>query len=91
MKLLYRQNETDDTKLIDQVKPEILNFLKFSIKPKYSASYRSIITSFKNKTEYRDLTIDEVDSINIYLSDKFRPTSKVDFLYGNYLLKENKI
>tara|TARA_R110002020_G_scaffold147090_1_gene322158 strand:+ start:432 stop:710 length:279 start_codon:yes stop_codon:yes gene_type:complete len=92
MKLLYRQNESDDVKLIDQVKPEILSFLRSTIKPKYSASYRAIIASFKNKTEYRDLTIDEVDSLMIYLNDRFKPRDKTDFMYGKYLLKTtNKI
>tara|TARA_Y100001938_G_scaffold6637_1_gene8205 strand:- start:181 stop:459 length:279 start_codon:yes stop_codon:yes gene_type:complete len=87
MKLLYRKNETDDTKLINQVKPEILRFLKSSIKPKYSASYRSIIASFKSKSHYRDLTIDEVDCIQLYLDDRFQPATKNDFLFGDYLLK----
>ena len=60
-------------KLINQIKPEILNFLKSSIKPKYSASYRSIIASLKSKDNYRDLTIDEVDCIQLYLdNEKFR-------------------
>ena len=74
-------------KLIEKVKPEILNFLKSTIKPTYSASYRSIIASFKQHTEYRDLTIDEVDCIQLYLDDRFKPRTKIDFLWGDYLLK----
>ena len=73
-------------KLINQIKPEILNFLKSSIKPKYSASYRSIIASLKSKDNYRDLTIDEVDCIQLYLDNRFKPTTKSEFLFGDYLL-----
>ena len=75
-------------KLIEKVKPEILNFLKSSVKPTYGASYRSIIASFKNNTEYRDLTIDEVDCIQVYLDNRFKPKNKTEFLFGDYLLKK---
>ena len=74
-------------KLINQVKPEILNYLKYSVKPKYGASYRSIIASFKNKNNYRDLTMDEVDCIQLHLDNRFKPTTKSEFLFGDYLLK----
>ena len=78
-------------KLIDKVKPEILNFLKSSIKPTYGASYRSIIASFKNKEYYRDLTIEEVDLLQLYLDGRFKPKTKVAFLFGDYLLtNQNK-
>ena len=78
-------------KLIDKVKPEILSFLRSSIKPTYGASYRSIIASFKNNTEYRDLTIEEVDLLQLYLAGRFKPKTKIDFLFGDYLLtNQNK-
>ena len=78
-------------KLIKKVKPEILNYLKFSVKPKYGTSYRSIIAAFKNKEYYRDLTMEEVDLLQLYLAGRFKPKTKVDFLFGDYLLtNQNK-
>ena len=78
-------------KLIDKVKPEILNFLKSSVKPTYGASYRSIIASFKSKSHYRDLTMEEVDCIQLHLDDRFQPATRGEFLFGDYLLKnQNK-
>ena len=79
--------DNNNMKLINKVKPEILNYLKFSIKPKYSTSYRSIIASFKSKTHYRNLTIAEVDLIQLYIAKRFQPVTKGDFLFGDYLLK----
>ena len=79
--------DNNNMKLINKVKPEILSFLKSSIKPTYGASYRSIIASFKNNTEYRDLTIEEVDCIQVYLDNRFKPKTRLDFLWGDYLLK----
>ena len=73
-------------KLIDKVKPEILNYLKSSVKPKYSVSYRSIVSAFKSKECYRNLTIDEVDLIQLHLDDRFRPKTRSEFLFGDYLL-----
>ena len=78
-------------KLIEKVKPEILNFLKSSVKPTYGASYRSIIASFKSKSHYRDLTMEEVDCIQLHLDDRFKPATRGEFLFGDYLLKnQNK-
>jgi len=79
--------DNNNMKLINKVKPEILSFLKSSIKPTYGASYRSIIASFKNNTEYRNLTIEEVDTLQMYLDNRFKPVTKGDFLWGDYLLK----
>ena len=74
--------------LINKVKPEILEFLENETKPNYGASYRSIIYSFKKCSDYRQLTIDEVDSLLIYLPESFRPNGRSDFYYGGYLLKK---
>ena len=49
-------------KLIDQIKPEVLDALKES-KITYSSSYRSIIASLSNVNRYRDLSINQVDNI----------------------------
>ena len=58
-------------KLIDKVKPEVLEVLTNKTKIDYSASYRSIITSLKNKDFYRDLTINEIDSIIMDIGSEF--------------------
>ena len=47
----------------------------------------SIIASFKSKTHYRNLTIAEVDLIQLYIAKRFQPVTKGDFLFGDYLLK----
>ena len=41
-------------KLIDQVKPEVLQSLKNGCKIQYSSSYKAIVTSLKDVTRYRD-------------------------------------
>ena len=74
-------------KLIDQVKPEILDALKES-KIKYSSSYELIITTLSNIERYRDLTINQVDSIITFLPNELHPNGRTDFYYGDYLLQK---
>ena len=74
-------------KLINKVKPEVLEALKES-KISYSASYRLIITSLSNVDRYRDLSINQVDTIITFLPDEYRPDGRVDFYYGDYLLQK---
>ena len=74
--------------LINKVKPEILEFLENETKPNYSASYRAIICSFKECSDYRQLTIDQIDSLLIYLPKSFRPNGRTDFYWGDYLLQK---
>ena len=59
-------------KLIDQIKPEVLDALKES-KIKYSSSYELIITSMSNIETYRDLTINQVDQLITFLPREFHP------------------
>ena len=47
-------------KLIDKIKPEVLNALEES-KIKYSSSYSLIITSLSDVSRYRELTINQID------------------------------
>ena len=56
-------------KLINQVKPEVLDALEES-KIAYSSSYRSIIASLSNVNRYRDLSINQVDNIITFLPNK---------------------
>ena len=75
-------------KLIDKVKPEILTALKNEAKINYSSSYELIITSFTNVKKYRDLTINQVDQLILFLPKEYHPNGRTDFYYGDYLLQK---
>ena len=75
-------------KLIDKLKPEILEALEKDVKINYSSSYRSIITSLENCKYYRDLTIQQVDFLITFLPQGLHPDDRTDFYYGDYLLKK---
>tara|TARA_R110001592_G_scaffold36160_2_gene122045 strand:- start:102 stop:344 length:243 start_codon:yes stop_codon:yes gene_type:complete len=75
-------------KLIDQVKPEVLRSLKNGCKIQYSSSYRSIIASLSNVHRYKDLTIDQVQTLICFLSDEFKPKGDIDLYYGDNILQE---
>jgi hypothetical protein len=75
-------------KLIDQVKPEILEVLEKDVKIKYSSSYELIIATFSKIDRYRDLSINQVDTIITFLPNELRPNGRVDFYYGDYLLQK---
>ena len=74
-------------KLIDQVKPEVLDALAES-KIKYSSSYRYIITSLENASRYKDLTIDQIQNLIIFLPNELRPQCDMDWYYGDNILQE---
>ena len=75
-------------KLIDKVKPEILEALENETKIRYSSSYSLIITSLSSVNRYRELTINQVDSIITFLPNELHPNGRTDFYYGDYLLKK---
>ena len=75
-------------KLIDQVKPEILDALEDEAKINYSSSYRSIIASLSSTDKYRQLSIDQVDQLITFLPKELHPNGRTDFYYGDYLLQE---
>ena len=75
-------------KLIDKVKPEILEVLEKDVKIKYSASYELIIASLSSVNRYRDLSINQVDTIITFLPNELHPNGRVDFYYGDYLLQK---
>ena len=70
-------------KLIDKIKPEVLESLENDCKIKYSSSYELIITSFTNIERYRDLTINQVDQLILFLPDELHPNGRTDFLEIN--------
>ena len=75
-------------KLIDQVKPEILDALEDEAKINYSSSYRSIIASLSSINRYRQLSIGQVDQLITFLPKELHPNGRVDFYYGDYLLQK---
>ena len=75
-------------KLIEKVKPEVLEALEKDVKINYNASYKYIIASLKNVDRYRELSINEVDQLIMFLPQELRPGDKIDFYYGDYLLKK---
>ena len=75
-------------KLIDQVKPEILDALENEAKINYISSYRSIIASLSSINRYRQLSIDQVDQLITFLPKELHPNGRTDFYYGDYLLQK---
>ena len=75
-------------KLIDQIEPKVLRSLENTCKIQYSSSYRSIIASLESVNEYRDLTIDQIGTLLIYLPSELHPNGRTDFYYGDYLLQK---
>ena len=75
-------------KLIDQVKPEILDALEDEVKINYSSSYRSIIASLSSINRYRQLSIGQVDQLITFLPKELHPNGRTDFYYGDYLLQK---
>ena len=75
-------------KLIDQIEPKVLRSLENTCKIQYSSSYRSIIASLESVNEYRDLTIDQIGTLLIYLPDELHPNGRTDFYYGDYILQK---
>jgi hypothetical protein len=74
--------------LLKDVKPEVLKALKESAEIKYSSSYKSIIFSLADAERYRDLTIEQVETLIMFLPEEFKPNGRTDFYYGDYLLKK---
>ena len=74
-------------KLINKIKPEVLEALK-TAKIKYNASYRLIIATFNDNNDYRDLSIREVDTIITFLPEELRPNGRLDFYWGDYILQK---
>ena len=76
------------TRLIGKVKPEVLKALKNETEIKYSSSYKAIIYSLADVERYRDLTINQVDQLILFLPNELHPNGRTDFYYGDYLLQK---
>ena len=75
-------------KLIDKIKPEVLRALDRHCKPHYPTSHRMIIASFQDLYCYRDLTIEQVSQLKIFLPKEFEPTTSLDWCYGDNILQK---
>ena len=75
-------------RLIDKVKPEVLRALDRHCKPHYPTSHRMIITSLQDITHYRDLTIEQVTQLKVFLPKEFEPTTSLDWCYGDNILQK---
>ena len=75
-------------KLINQVKPEVLKVLEKDVKISYNSSYELIIASLSSINRYRDLTINQVDQLILFLPKELHPNGRTDFYYGDYLLQK---
>jgi hypothetical protein len=74
-------------KLIDKLKPEVLDALAES-KIEFSSSYRRIILSLESVNGYKQLTIDELQTLICFLPDQFKPQGDIDMFYGDNILQE---
>ena len=74
-------------KLINKVKPEVLDALEES-KISYNASYEAIVLSLTDVDRYRELTINQVDILLTFLPNELHPNGRTDFYYGDYLLQK---
>ena len=74
-------------RLIDKVKPEVLDALAES-KIEFSSSYRRIILSLENVERYKQLTIDDIQTLICFLPSEFRPQCDLDWYYGDNILQE---
>ena len=74
-------------KLIDQIKPEVLEALAES-KIEFSSSYRRIILSLKSVERYKQLTIDDIQTLICFLPNEFKPQCDLDWYYGDKILQE---
>ena len=72
-------------KLIDKLKPEVIEALD-DAKIKYSSSYRSIFATLNSVSEYRDLTVDQLNLIIAYLPQDLKPHSPIGWMYGDNIL-----
>ena len=76
------------TKLIDKIKPEVLRALDRHVKLEYPTSHRMIIASFEDLYNYRELTIEQVSQLKIFLPKELEPTTSLDWCYGDNILQK---
>jgi len=79
-------------KLINKIKPEILDELHNEVRIQYSSSYWFIITSLEEVEYYNDLTVDAIKTLTAFLPEQYQPKNELDYFYGkNILSKKHKL
>ena len=76
------------TRLIDKIKPEVLKALDRHASQQYPSSHRMIIATLSGIERYRDLTIDQIQTVLTFLPNELHPDGRTDFYYGDYLLQK---
>ena len=76
------------TKLIDKIKPEVLRALDRHCKLEYPTSHRMIITSLQDVYNYRELTIEQIQSLRAFLPREFASERVMDIFYGDNILQK---
>ena len=74
-------------RLIYKIKPEVLEALE-EHKVSYSSSYRAIIASLSSVDNYRELTIDQINTIICFLPQEYKPYSSTGWMYGDNILNK---
>ena len=77
-------------KLIDKLKPEVIEALD-DAKIQYSASHRAIFATLNSISEYRELTVDQLNLITAYLPQDLKPHSSIGWMYGDNILDKKHI
>ena len=72
-------------KLIDKLKPEVIEALD-DAKIEYSSSHRRIFATLNQISDYRDLTVDQLNLITAYLPQDLKPNSPIGWMYGDNIL-----
>ena len=75
-------------RLIDKIKPEVLRALDRHCKPEYPTSHRIIITSLQDVCNYRELTIEQIQSLRTFLPREFASEGIMDIFYGDNILQK---
>ena len=72
-------------RLIDKLKPEVLEALE-ETKIRYGSSYRAIIASLSSVDDYKDLTLNQLNTIVCFLPQEYKPHSPIGWMYGDNIL-----
>ena len=85
---MIQVEEKTNMRLIDKIKPEVLRALDRHCKPHYPTSHRMIITSLQDLYHYRELTIEQVSQLKVFLPKEFEPITSLDWCYGDNILQK---
>lgn len=72
-------------KLVDKIKPEVLKALERT-KIQYSSSYRAIFATLNSVEDYKDLTVNQLNTILCFLPREYKPHSEIGWMYGDNIL-----